>query len=171
MMATRRKPGFTLIELVITVAIMVMMLTVAMPLFFQIMAQRRLTAAVDRVRGDLRYAQSQAVTQGGLFRLHEGGDAGETGKYRLEQSTDGGTTWTQLTGWYHLSTDYQGSSVQGLKDNAGAGATRYWIGFNMQGVATGPAGVVYPVDLTVVTPTGATKTIQILRTGTIRDKP
>jgi type IV fimbrial biogenesis protein FimT len=171
MMATRRQPGFTLIELVITVAIMVMMLAVAMPLFFQIMAQRRLTAAVERVTGDLRYAQSQAVTQGGLFRLHEGGDAGQAGKYRLEQSTDGGATWTPLTAWYDLSTDYKGSSVQGIKDNAGAGATRYWIGFNAQGAATGPAGVVYPVDLTVVAATGSTKTKQILRTGTIRDKP
>ena len=45
MMTTRRKPGFTLVELMITVAILVMMLTVAMPLFFQIIAQRRLTAA------------------------------------------------------------------------------------------------------------------------------
>jgi prepilin-type N-terminal cleavage/methylation domain-containing protein len=171
MMATRRKPGFTLIELVIAVAIMVMILTLGMPLFFQIIAQRRLTAAVERVAGDLRYVQSQAVTQGGLFRLHEGGDAGEAGKYRLEQSIDAGATWTPLTGWYDLSTDYKGSRVQGLKDNGGAGATRYWIGFNAQGIATGPAGVVYPVDLTVVTPTGATKTKQILRTGTIRDKP
>jgi prepilin-type N-terminal cleavage/methylation domain-containing protein len=168
MMATRRKPGFTLVELVIAVAIMVMMLAVAMPLFFQIMAQRRLTAAVERVAGDLRYVQSQAVTQGGLFRLHEGGDAGEAGKYRLEQSIDGGANWTPLTAWYFLSTDYQGSSVQGLKDNSGAGTTRYWIGFNAQGAATGPAGVVYPVDLTVVTPTGTTKAIRILRTGTIR---
>jgi len=168
MMASRRKPGFTLIELVIAVAIAMMMLAIAMPLFFQIMAQRRLTAAVERVAGDLRYAQSQAVTQGGRFRLHEGGDVGEAGKYRLEQSTDGGATWTQVTSWYHLTTDYQGSGVQGLKDNAGAGTTRYWVGFDSQGVAVGPAGVVYPIDLTVVTPTGATKSIRVFRTGTIR---
>jgi Tfp pilus assembly protein FimT len=171
MMALRRKPGFTLIELVIAIAIAMMMLAVAMPIFFQVIAQRRLTAAVERVTGDLRYAQSQAVTQGGLFRLHEGGDVGEAGKYRLEQSTDGGASWTQVTGWYNLSTDYQGSSVQGLKDNAGAGTIRYWVGFNSQGVAVAPVGAVYPIDLTVVTPTGATKIKQILRTGTIRDKP
>lgn len=171
MMAIRRKPGFTLIELVITVAILVMILAVAMPLFFQTLALRRLTAAVERMAGDLRYAQSQAVTQGGQFRLHAGGDVGEAGKYRLEQSNDGGATWTQLTGWYDLSTDYKGSSVQGLKDNAGAGTTRYWVGFNSQGVAVGPLGVVFPIDLTVVTPTGVTKTKQILRNGTIRDKP
>jgi len=167
MMALRRKPGFTLIELVIAVAIAMMILAVAVPLFFQIIAQRRLTAAVERVAGDLRYAQSQAVTQGGLFRLHEGGDAGEAGKYRLEQSTDGGATWTQVTGWYQLSTDYQGSSVQGIKDNAGAGLTRYWVRFNAQGAADNP-GFVYPIDLTVATPTGATKTIRVLRTCTIR---
>ena len=167
MMAIQRKPGFTLIELVITVAILAVMLAVAMPLFFEIIAKRRLTAAVERVAGDLRYAQSQAVTQGGLFRLHEGGDVGEAGKYRLEQSNNGGATWTQLTGWYHLSTDYQGSSVQGIKDNAGAGVTRYWVRFNAQGAADNP-GFVYPIDLTVVTPTGATKTIRVLRTGTIR---
>jgi type IV fimbrial biogenesis protein FimT len=168
MMATRRKPGFTLIELVITVAILVMILAVAMPLFFQTLALRRLTAAVERMAGDLRYAQSQAVTQGGQFRLHEGGDVGQAGKYRLEQSTDGGATWTQVTAWYNLSTDYQGSSVQGIKDNAGAGVTRYWVGFNSQGAAVIPMGAVYPIDLTVVTPTGTTKKVRVLRTGTIR---
>ena len=167
MTAIRRKPGFTLIELVITVAILVMMLVVAMPLFFQIIAQRRLTAAVERVAGDLRYVQSQAVTRGGLFRLHEGGDAGEAGKYRLEQSTNGGATWTQVTDWYHLSTDYQGSSVQGIKDNAGAGTTRYSIPFNSQGVVASTTWV-YPLELTVVTPTGATKAIRVLRNGSIR---
>jgi prepilin-type N-terminal cleavage/methylation domain-containing protein len=168
MTATRQRSGFTLIELVITVAILVMMLAVAMPLFLQIIAQRRLTDAVERVAGDLRYVQSQAVTQGGLFRLHEGGDVGEAGKYRLEQSTDGGATWTQLVGWFNLSTDYQGSSVQSIKDNAGAGTTRYWVGFNSQGAAVGPVGVVYPIDLTVVAQTGATKKVRVLRTGTIR---
>jgi len=84
------------------------------------------------------------------------------------KTADGGATWTQVTGWYHLTTDYQGSGVQGLKDNAGAGTTRYWVGFDSQGVAVGPAGVVYPIDLTVVTPTGATRSIRVFRTGTIR---
>mgnify|MGYP001139044866 FL=1 len=85
MMTTRRRSGFTLVELIIVVAILFMMLAVAMPLFFQIIAQRRLSGAVERVANDLRYLQSLAVTQGLVHRLHSGaeGAIGRPGEYRL----------------------------------------------------------------------------------------
>ena len=170
MMTTRRKPGFTLVELIIVVAILVMMLAVAMPLFFQVIAQRKLTGAVARVAADLRYVQSHAVTQGGLFRVHHGDDAGQAGKYRLEQSSDGGTTWVATPGqsaWISLSSEYQGSSLQSIKDNDGAGATRFWVRFNAQGAADNP-GFTYPIKLTVVAQSGATGTVTVLRTGAVR---
>ena len=123
--------------------------------------------AAERVVADLRFAQSQAVTQGGLFRLHHGDDSGETGKYRIEQSTNGGATWVQVTGWYDLSSDYQGSSMQVVRDNDGAGAVRYFVRFNAQGAADN-TGYTYPIRLTVVTPSGTTRSIQVMRTGVVR---
>jgi prepilin-type N-terminal cleavage/methylation domain-containing protein len=166
-MKSTRSAGFTLIELIITVAIAVMMMAVAMPLFSNIMAQRRLNSAAERVVSDLRFAQSQAVTQGGLFRLHHGDDSGQTGKYRIEQSVDGGATWSQVTGWYDLSSDYQGSSLQVVKDNDGAGVVRYFVRFNAQGAADN-TGYAYPIRLTVITPSGTTRSIQVMRTGVVR---
>jgi prepilin-type N-terminal cleavage/methylation domain-containing protein len=169
-MTTGRKPGFTLVELIIVVAILCMMLTVATPLFFQTIAQRRLTAAVERIANDLRYVQSLAVTQGNVHRLHSGADGavGLPGQYRLERSNDGGVTWAPLGGWYNLTQDYFGSSLQSIKDNAGTTLPSYDVRYTSQG-AVGNAGVgSYPIVLTIVTTRGATRTVQVLRTGAVR---
>lgn len=173
-MTTRRTTGFTLVELITAVAILFMLVGVAIPTFSSILADWRLTRAVDRVAADLRYVQSQAVTRGGLFRFHHGDDVGQPGKYRLEQSTDGGVSWVAMpdqSEWTALSDVYQGSSLQSFKDNDGAGASRHWVAFNSQGAAdtTGvSAAFVYPLRVTVVAQSGATRDIRVVRTGAVR---
>jgi type IV fimbrial biogenesis protein FimT len=169
MMTTRRKPGFTLVELIIVVAILVMMLAVAMPLFFQIIAQRRLTAAVERVATDLRYVQSLAVTQGIVHRLHSGADGavGRPGQYRLERDNGVGG-WVELAAWYNPSTDYDGSSLQSVKDNAGTNIATFDVRFNSQGAVANAGVASYPIVLTVVAKSGTTRTVQVLRTGAVR---
>jgi prepilin-type N-terminal cleavage/methylation domain-containing protein len=170
MMTTRRRSGFTLIELVIVVAILFMMLAVAMPLFFQIIAQRRLTGAVERVATDLRYVQSLAVTQGLVHRLHSGADGaeGRPGEYRLERDNGAGG-WVAVNGWYKLSSDYEGSSLQSVKDNGGTTVTTYDVRFNAQGAVDITTGVgTYPIVLTLVGKSGATRTVQVLRSGVVR---
>lgn len=169
-MTTPRKAGFTLIELIVTVAILVMMLAVAVPLFFQTIAQRRLTAAVERVANDLRYVQSLAVTQGNLHRLHAGTDGavGRPGEYRLERSENGGVSWIALGAWYNPSADYQGSNLQSIKDNAGTTLATYDVRFNSQGAVANTGVGSYPIVLTVVAQSGATGTVRVLRTGAVR---
>lgn len=169
MMTTRRKPGFTLVELIVVVAILVMMLAVAMPLFFQIIAQRRLTAAVERVATDLRYVQSLAVTQGIVHRLHSGADGavGRPGQYRLERDNGVGG-WVELAGWYNPSTDYDGSSLQTVKDYAGTTIATFDVRFNAQGAVANAGVGSYPIVLTVVAKSGTTRTVQVLRTGAVR---
>lgn len=171
MMTTRRKPGFTLIELIIAVAILFMMVAVAMPLFASVIAQRRLTAAVERVAADLRFAQSRAVTRGDWHRLHSGADGavGRPGQYRLERSIDG-VIWVPIeeSSWYNLSTDYQGSSLQAVTDFANSPVPGFDVRFNSRGaidnLGVGSAGI----KLTVLAGTGATGTIQVMRTGAVR---
>ncbi len=169
MTTTQRKPGFTLVELIIVVAIMVMMLAVAMPLFFQIIAQRRLTGAVERLAADLRYVQSLAVTQGIVHRLHSGADgaSGRPGEYRLERDNGAGG-WTQLVGWYNPSADYSGSMLQSIKDNAGNNVGTFDVRFNAQGAVANVGIASYPIVLTVVATSGTTRAVQVMRTGAVR---
>ena len=168
MKTTQRKAGFTLIELIIVVAILVMMLVVAMPLFFQIIAQRRLTAAVERVATDLRYVQSLAVTRGTVHRLHSGADGavGRPGEYRLERDNGAGG-WDALAPWYNPSSDYSGSSLQSIKDNAGTTIAAYDVRFNSQGAVANAGVGSFPIVLRVAR-AGTTLCVQVLRTGAVR---
>lgn len=168
-MQKRSGPGFTLTELAIVTAVLIIMIAVAMPLFNAIMAQRRLADAVTRVANDLRFAQSITIQQGGVGRFHWGDYPGEgmTGAYRLERSTDGNPPWTPLGPWYRLSADYQGASVTSVKDSTGSGTTVYEVRFNSQGAAANPGAVTYPITITVTTASGS-RTVQVMRIGTVR---
>ncbi len=161
--------GFSATELVLAIAVLLIIIAVAMPVFTAYIAQRRLADAITRVATDLRYAQSIVVNQGGLIRFHWGDDPGEgiTGAYRLEQSADGGATWTPLGTWYQLSADYQGASVTSIKDSTGSGTTVYEVRFNSQGAAANPGPVTYPIVITVTTAAGS-GTVQVMRIGTVR---
>jgi type IV fimbrial biogenesis protein FimT len=59
--------GFTLMELILVVAIMGILTTIAIPTFQEIMAQRRLNGAARLVMTDLLNARMQAVTQNHRF--------------------------------------------------------------------------------------------------------
>ncbi len=169
MMTTRRRSGFTLIELVMAMAILVMMLTVAMPLFYQIITQRRLAGAVERVATDLRYMQSLAVSQGLVHRLHSGTDGavGRPGEYRLERDNGVGG-WDAVGTWYKLSSDYDGSSLQSIKDHGGTTLSTYDVRFSSQGAVANSGVGSYPIVLTLVGKSGATRTVQVLRSGVVR---
>lgn len=160
-MNTDQKPGITLIELIIALGIVILIAAASMPGFYQVIARNRLTGALERVANDLRYAQSLAVTEGNLHRLLVDG----AGRYRLERNTG---AWAQLSAWYTLSSEYQGSVLQSVLDNGGANVTN--VTFNALGAidtaATGAAS--YPVTFTVATPSGMTRIVQVWRSGLVR---
>lgn len=160
-MKRRRKSGFTLIELVITVGILCLILAVSMPLFGPIMAQRRLAGALTRIASDIRYVQSLAVREGNLHRMLTDG----AGRYRLERNAGG---WTQVSAWYSISAHYDGSSLQSVRDNGGGALTN--ITFNSLGVvdAASTGAGSYPITLTVAMPSGTMGTVEVLRTGVVR---
>jgi Tfp pilus assembly protein FimT len=158
-MSRQRKEGFTLIELVSAVAILIIALAISMPLFGPVIARTRLTSAVEKVAMDLRRAQGLAVTEGILHRLFKDG----TGRYRLERETTPGN-WAEVFEWYNLSNDYEGSTLQSIKSQAGADLTNGVV-FNSQGVVTSTTS--FPITLTIATPSGA-GTVEVMRTGAVR---
>ena len=159
--------GFTVIEFLIVIVILVIMMAVAIPGFQTFMANRRLGGAVSQVGNDLRYVQSVAAKRGGFARLHWGNDPaeGRTGQYRLEWRADGAAAWTALGQWYALTRDYEGASISSLK--ASSGNTVYEVVFNSQGGAAEIAGVTYPITVTVAADAGS-RDIQVFFSGNVR---
>lgn len=60
----RHSAGFTLVELMIVVAILAIIAAIAAPSFRTMIQNNRLTAAVNDVAGALQYARSEAVRRG-----------------------------------------------------------------------------------------------------------
>lgn len=169
MITRRHDRGFTLVELVIAVAIVATMVAVGMPVFTNAISARRLSGAVERVATDLRYVQSQAVMRNGTFRLHFGTDPaeGKPGQYRLEQNVSGANPWLPLSGWYTLSTDYLGVTLQSITDSAAIPVPLYEVRFGPQGSVTNTGPPAYPILLTVAK-SPLTRTIKVMRSGPIR---
>jgi type IV fimbrial biogenesis protein FimT len=63
------KTGFTLIELMIVIAVMAVMITIAAPTFQTYMAQSRLKGAAREVASDLMAARMQAIKENNKFKV------------------------------------------------------------------------------------------------------
>lgn len=63
-MSTRlHSPGFTLVELMVTVAVLAILLSIAVPAFQSTLDKRRLVGAAEQLYTDLQYARSEAIRQ------------------------------------------------------------------------------------------------------------
>lgn len=165
--------GFTVIELLVALAMIVILAGASLPFFLTLLQNYRFDGAVQKVMVDLRYAQSVAVSRGGQAAFHWGNDQNpqEPSKYRIERSTDGGATWTEVTGWYNLAGDFQGITIQSIKDSDNATRTR--VCFDARGALVAstncpPTGVPRPFRITLVNAAGTPRTIEVLPTGTVR---
>ena len=156
-----RQGGFTLIELIITVAIMVLITGISLPGIIGGIQRRGVDGAARRLTEDVRLAQSTALTRGIQARLivfNQSGVAANPGfsdvtdptkanMYRVEMRnspsaawpavTDypGGTGSNVLTTWFPLGSEYKGVSI----------ATGNTLVFNSQGFlanSTSPLNVV-----------------------------
>jgi type IV fimbrial biogenesis protein FimT len=58
-----RASGFTLIELIVVIAVTAILLSVAVPSFKEMLARRKLEGAANELSADLQYARSQSVSR------------------------------------------------------------------------------------------------------------
>lgn len=68
-MRIRKGKGFTLVEMLIVIAVMGIMMTIAIPNYQTFMTQRRLNGAAREVMSDLMAARMQAITKNNRFRV------------------------------------------------------------------------------------------------------
>lgn len=162
--------GFTIVELLVALAMVAILAGVSLPVFTAALQNRRLDGAVRKIVGDLRYAQSLAVAQGGLYRFHSGDDplANQPGRYRLERSTDGGNNWSEVTPWYTLSSEFQGAGISNIKDSSGIPLTIYEVRFNSRGACANCLTPRTPPIVITVSSASGTRTIQVRSTGSVR---
>lgn len=88
--------GFTLIELMIVIAIMGIMMALAVPSYQTYMAQRRLNGAARQVMSDLMAARMKAITQNNEFKVffpgsHSGALSGNH-QYQILDDDDNDST-------------------------------------------------------------------------------
>ncbi len=69
----RRHAGFTLIEAMVTVAVIAILAAIAAPTFQDILDKRRLKGAAEQLYSDLQYARSEALKQNKIVYVVFGG--------------------------------------------------------------------------------------------------
>lgn len=81
-MSSRSSQGFTLIELIITIALIAIIAGFAVPSFSQLIANNRITSATNNLIGVLNYARAESVKRGrsvDVSALSSAGNADEWG--------------------------------------------------------------------------------------------
>jgi type IV fimbrial biogenesis protein FimT len=85
--------GFTMIELMVTVAIAAILMTLAVPSYVYVTTTIRMSTELDALLGDIRYARSEAIKEGTNVRMCASTDY---------QTCSNNVNWQ--TGWIVYST-------------------------------------------------------------------
>ena len=148
-MRTRAERGFSLVELMITIAIIGLAAGVVTPALLSSLPAMRTSAAAREVLSDCRYARTYAVEKGLSVVLDF--DSAPTPHYRLFQDKNANNTYESATDTMlkqvDLTASYSGitlkSSVSGTPSDGvdlnGAGAN--WVRFNTNGTANSSGSV------------------------------
>jgi len=128
----KNRDGFTLLELLVSIGILVILLAIAIPNYGAMRARARLRGATLRLYGDINYAKINAIKTGVhntiLFNQSIGGS---TYNYVIFMDQDSDTTYDS---WERIvkRVNYSGTEYQGVTISANP------IRFNSQGLlATG----------------------------------
>lgn len=181
--------GFTAFEILIVVAVSVILIGVSIPFFGGVMQTYRLNGATRHIVSEIRMTQSLAVSRGGVYGFHWGGDPDPAvtklnSEYRLEQRGPGGACadWPDqnqtlanplvITRWTDLSDDYSNITVLSIVDN-GAPFPQSVGGvmFNSRGAAFNDCPGAHPFPLTIRVSnvaTGGQRCIQTRSAGSVR---
>lgn len=132
----KRQRGFTLIELMIAIAVLAVILTTAVPAMGRFLEQQRLTAKANGLVGHLQFARGKAISHNTLVAACPSSDG---------RSCTGGNRWDN--GWIiHLDPDKLGQParpedvlrvVQASPEHVIHSGGRHRVRFRGSGVAYG----------------------------------
>jgi prepilin-type N-terminal cleavage/methylation domain-containing protein len=84
---SQKNVGFTLIEMMVTVAVAAILLTVAIPSFTQMIDKKRLESAAENLYADLQFARAEAIKRNKTIRVSFYAN-GSTWCYGLKENVD-----------------------------------------------------------------------------------
>ncbi|MET0533461.1 MAG: GspH/FimT family pseudopilin [Steroidobacter sp.] len=165
--------GFTIIELMVTIAVVAVLLSIAVPAFGDLMRRNRIAAQTNTVIGALNYARAETATRGMPVSVCAARNADRTS---CVDAAETATTWTN--GWI-VFTDRTGIAGQldGMDQALQSGAmpmsdftftssatyVRFGVGANG---ATERTLAITPINTSVCLSTGK-RNITVARTGRV----
>jgi prepilin-type N-terminal cleavage/methylation domain-containing protein len=176
--------GFSAIELLLAMIIAGLLIGAAMPAFLSMVQRSRIDGGSRQILYEIRSAQSLAISRGGVFGFHWGGDPGPpaagrlNSEYRFETDpaacawpapTD--TTATNqnvIRDWFDLAGEYPGVTIQSVQD---ANNTIFGgVMFNSRGASVNtcsPPTPTFPVTIIVADNSGAVRCVDVMRAGRV----
>ncbi len=156
----RKSRGFTLVELIVTVAIVGILATIAIPNFQQIIQSNRIQAAASEFQAGLAMARSEAIKRGGDARVTivanalVGGNANWSSGFTVFYDTTGTASDLGATAIPANNILMQTSAINGsvaIASNAPS-----YITFNGQGRSILSSGAIGPASISFGPASGAT---------------
>jgi type IV fimbrial biogenesis protein FimT len=157
MISKRPGSGFTVTELIITMAIVAILLAIGIPSFKYVTVSNRISTEVNGLLGDMQFARSEAVKQGLPVTVCSSTDG---------QTCTGGTAWQ--SGWIVFldsnsnQTVDPGEQVIRIQNQFSStdtfvpdNGTLSWVTFNRVGYASTGAQVIVTLQLHDSTSTAA----------------
>lgn len=166
--------GFTLVELVVVVGIVIVMMAVGLPYFSSMIKGSRLDGATRQLVGDVREARSRATLTGWeykIFGYSSSGGGANPNQYRiLGKGPSAGwpldtvqsfQSATQMAGeWIDITREFPGISL-----TPSGGYASFYVSFNPQGVAT---GIVNFSPLQLTSDAGGSKSVTVTPAGGVK---
>jgi type IV fimbrial biogenesis protein FimT len=123
-MTLNRQSGFTMVEMMMTVAVGAILLTIAIPSFRYITNSNRIAAEINGLLGDLQFARSEAIKEGVPVSVCISSNG---------TACAGGTTNTWQNGWIVISSAI---STGVLRVQAPFSSTDTFVATNAVGTVT-----------------------------------
>jgi type IV fimbrial biogenesis protein FimT len=123
-MTLNRQSGFTMVEMIMTVAVGAILLTIGIPSFRYVTNSNRIAAEINGLLGDMQFARSEAIKEGASVSVCISTD---------QATCAGGTTNTWQNGWIVISS---AATTGVLRVQAPFSSTDTFVGTNSLGTVT-----------------------------------